>query len=97
MSCLYTWQITVTAVIQVVLNVSGEHRWLIHVLALNDKRGAAPIAQTLYREDADSHAQRQTQIAERKLLGQAHRVKAPDKKDRRNISKLKQTGWDSIF
>jgi len=77
--------------------VIGEYTWLIHVLALSDKRGAAPIAQTLYQEDAASHAQRQAQIAERKILGQAHPVKAPDKKDRREIAKLKQTGWESVF
>jgi len=75
--------------------VIGEYTWLIHVLALSDKRGSAPIAQALYREDAASHAQRQAQISERKLLGQAHPVKAPDKKDRRDIAKLKQTGWES--
>jgi ribosome-associated heat shock protein Hsp15 len=77
--------------------VIGEYTWLIHVIALSDKRGSAPIAQTLYREDANSHAQRQAHIAERKILGQAHPVKAPDKKDRREIAKLKQTGWESVF
>lgn len=77
--------------------VIGEYTWLIHVLALSDKRGSAPIAQTLYQEDSDSHARRQAQVAERKLLGQAHPVKAPDKKDRREIVKLKQTGWESVF
>jgi ribosome-associated heat shock protein Hsp15 len=78
--------------------VIGEYTWLIHVLALSDKREAAPTAQqTLYREYAASHAQRQAQIAEHKILGQAHPVKAPDKKDRREIAKLKQTGWESVF
>jgi len=72
----------------------GEYTWRITVLLFSDKRGSAPIAQTLYQEDADSYAQRQAHIAERKLLGQAHPVKAPDKKDRREIAKLKQTGWE---
>jgi len=72
-----------------------DYVWQLTVMALSNKRGAAPIAQTLYQED--SHARRQAQIAERKLLGQAHPVKAPDKKDRREIAKLKQTGWESVF
>jgi ribosome-associated heat shock protein Hsp15 len=74
--------------------VIGEYTWLIHVIALSDKRGSASIAQTLYQEDSDSHARRQAQVAERKQLGQTHPVRAPDKKDRREIAKLKQTGWD---
>jgi ribosome-associated heat shock protein Hsp15 len=73
--------------------VIGEYHWQLTVMALSDKRGAAPIAQTLYQEDADSHAARQAQISERKQLGQAYPIKAPDKKDRREIAKLKQTGW----
>jgi ribosome-associated heat shock protein Hsp15 len=77
--------------------VIGEYTWLIHVLALSDKRGAAPIAQTLYQEDSDNHARRQAQVAERKQLGQTHPVRAPDKKVRREIAKLKQTGWESVF
>lgn len=73
--------------------VIGDYAWQLTVMALSDKRGSAPIAQTLYQEDADSHAARQAQISERKQQGQAHPVKAPDKKDRREIAKLKQTGW----
>jgi len=75
--------------------VIGEYTWMIHVLALSDKRGSAPIAQTLYQEDSDSHTRRQLQVAERKQLGQAKPLRAPDKKDRREIAKLKQTGWES--
>jgi ribosome-associated heat shock protein Hsp15 len=75
--------------------VIGDYAWHLTIVALSNKRGSAPIAQTLYQEDAASHAQRQTQIAERKILGQAHPVKAPDKKDRREIAKLKQAGWES--
>ena len=74
--------------------VIGDYAWQLTVMALSDKRGPAPIAQTLYQEDADSHAKRQALIAERKQLGQAHSVRAPDKKDRREIAKLKQTGWE---
>jgi hypothetical protein len=64
------------------------------VLALSNQRGSAPIAQTLYEEDADSHAKRQSLIAERKALGQAHPMRAPDKQDRRDIQKLKKSWWD---
>lgn len=74
--------------------VIGDYAWQLTVMALSDKRGSAPIAQTLYQEDADSHARRQALIIERKQLGQAKPLRAPDKKDRREIAKLKQTGWD---
>lgn len=76
--------------------VIGTYTWQLTVIALSDKRGAAPIAQTLYQEDSDSHARRQAQVAERKQLGQTHPVRAPDKKDRREIAKLKQSGWESL-
>lgn len=74
--------------------VIGDYAWHLTVMALSDKRGSAPIAQTLYQEDADSHARRQALIIERKQLGQAKPLRAPDKKDRREIAKLKQTGWE---
>jgi ribosome-associated heat shock protein Hsp15 len=74
--------------------VIGDYSWEIKVLALSNQRGSAPIAQTLYEEDADSHAKRQSLIAERKALGQAHPVRAPDKQDRRDIQKLKKSWWD---
>lgn len=71
--------------------VIGDYAWQINIMSLCDKRSSAPIAQTLYQEDASSHAKRQAQIAERKQLGQAKPLKAPDKKDRREIVKLKQS------
>jgi ribosome-associated heat shock protein Hsp15 len=77
--------------------VIGDYAWQLTVIALSNKRGSAPIAQTLYQEDSDSHAKRQAQVAERKQLGQAKPLRAPDKKDRREIAKLKQTGWEGIF
>lgn len=73
--------------------VIGDYTWQIMVMALSNQRGSAPIAQMLYQEDVDSHARRQAQVAERKRLGQAHPSKAPDKKDRREITKLKQSFW----
>ena len=44
----------------------GEFTWQIEVLALSLQRGAAPIAQTLYREDAASLMRRNEQIAQRR-------------------------------
>jgi ribosome-associated heat shock protein Hsp15 len=76
--------------------VIGEYTWQLTVLALSDKRAAAPIAQTLYQEDVDSHALRQAQISERKVMGQTHPIRAPDKQDRRNIQKLKHSWSDLI-
>jgi len=74
--------------------VIGDYAWQLTVMALSNQRGPAPIAQTLYQEEADSHAKRQAQVAERKQLGQAKPLRAPEKKDRREIAKLKQTGWE---
>ncbi len=71
--------------------VIGDYAWQLTVMALSDKRGSAPIAQTLYQEDADSHAKRQAQVSERKQLGQAKPLRAPDKHDRREIVRLKKS------
>lgn len=44
----------------------GELTWQIEILALSLQRSAAPVAQTLYREDAASIARRTEQIAQRR-------------------------------
>ena len=44
----------------------GEFIWQIEIWGLSLQRSAAPIAQTLYREDAVSLARRQQQIVEHK-------------------------------
>lgn len=44
----------------------GELTWQIEILALSLQRSAAPVAQTLYREDAASIARRTEQISQRR-------------------------------
>lgn len=68
----------------------GEYTWDVTVLQLSSQRGAAPVARALYEESEASHARRQAQVADRKAMGATHQ-RAPDKKDRREIQKLKAT------
>ena len=59
------------------------------ILAISDKRTAAPIAQTMYEETEQSIAQREKD----KLLRQAAGVisqKRPDKKQRRQIHRFQR-------
>lgn len=68
----------------------GEHDWMLTVRALSAQRGPAPVAQTLYEEDADSRARRQQQVQDRKLNVQpAAAIKGrPTKRDRRLIHRF---------
>ena len=68
----------------------GEYEWSIEVLGLSMQRGAAPVAQTLYREDPESHLRRQQQVAERKaVINPAAPLKGrPTKRDRRQIHRF---------
>jgi ribosome-associated heat shock protein Hsp15 len=64
----------------------------LEVLAVSDKRQGAAVAQLLYQETADSQAQREKNQLARKMdtfhnPAPEHR---PDKKQRRQIIKLKQ-------
>lgn len=70
----------------------GYEEKTVTVLALSDQRRGATEAQALYRETAQSAAQREAQAAQRKMLGSApeHR---PDKKSRRELLRIKGC-WD---
>lgn len=68
----------------------GEYSWTIYVLQLSERRSSASIAQTRYREDERSKSKRHTQIEQRKQLGNQPAHKAPDKRDRREMSRLKR-------
>jgi ribosome-associated heat shock protein Hsp15 len=59
----------------------------IEVLLLSDLRGAASVAQTLYRETEASRELRQKAAAERKAMKQFEELPAgrPSKRDRRRI------------
>jgi ribosome-associated heat shock protein Hsp15 len=68
----------------------GEFDWMITVIALSMQRGPAPIAQLLYEEDPASHARRQQQVSEHKLVvSPAAAIKGrPTKRDRRQIHRF---------
>jgi len=64
----------------------------VQVEALSDKRGSAPIAQTLYKETEESIKNRELQSSKRRefYLMNPTPEKRPNKKQRRNIIKFKQ-------
>ena len=68
----------------------GEEHFEIELLALSDRRGPASVAQTLYRETAQSLAARQAIAEQKRMQGAApaHPGKRPDKRARRLILAL---------
>ena len=70
----------------------GTVHWTVAVRALNDKRGPASVAATLYEETADSIAARERQQAERRLAGPmgADLGARPTKQDRRRLDALRR-------
>ena len=62
----------------------------IEVLALSDQRGPASVAQTLYRETADSIERRETARLQRKAAAPLTPRTKPDKKSRRLIHRFKR-------
>ncbi len=70
----------------------GEERFIVHVAALSEQRGAAAVAQALYAETATSRAARE-RIAEMRRLtgaGRDHPPTRPDKHARRQLRALKE-------
>ena len=68
-----------------VTNDGGDFQ--VEVLLLSEKRGPAPVAQTLYRETEASRELRLKVAAERKAMKQFEELPAgrPSKRDRRRI------------
>ncbi len=66
--------------------------FIIHVRGLSDKRGPAPVAQTLYEETETSLAQRENQKQQRSLMADAgpRPDKRPSKRDRRHIIRFRR-------
>ncbi len=66
----------------------------VEVAGLSDARRSAPIAQTLYRETAESIARREAQAQRRKLYREpAHAIVGrPTKRDRRDLTRAKDFG-----
>jgi len=69
----------------------GEERLEVTVVVLSEKRGPAPVAQTLYQETEASLAAREAAQAQRKLgaSGLLRPPTRPDKQARRLIQKFK--------
>jgi ribosome-associated heat shock protein Hsp15 len=70
----------------------GANRWDVAVTGLNDKRGPAKVAATLYEETPGSQAAREQQARERRLarpLG-ADLGARPTKQDRRRLEALRR-------
>ena len=70
----------------------GGYEWLITVVRLSDRRGPASVARTLYDEDAASHARRQEQVANRRLMAEpaAERHGRPTKRERRQLERWRR-------
>jgi ribosome-associated heat shock protein Hsp15 len=68
----------------------GDFNWVLMVRGLSMQRGPAPAAQALYEEDPASHARRQQQASDRKLMGNpAAAIRGrPTKRDRRQIHRF---------
>lgn len=68
----------------------------VEVVALSDQRRGAPEARALYRETEESVARREREAEARRLTNQAmqHPLKRPDKKQRRDIRRFKESGED---
>jgi ribosome-associated heat shock protein Hsp15 len=72
-----------------VTNEGGDFE--IEVLLLNEMRGPAPVAKTLYRETEESQELREKAAAERKAMRQFETLPAgrPSKRDRRHIIRFR--------
>lgn len=70
----------------------GTEEFIIHIIALADKRGSAAIAQSLYEETPASIAARQKLAEQRKLDIETSPApaKRPDKKARRQIIRFQK-------
>lgn len=77
----------------------GLQEQTIVVEALSEQRGAATIAQTLYKETPESIELREISVSRRRMERAGLTVPSgrPNKKDRRALSQLKSldAGWDN--
>ena len=74
----------------------GHTEKTVQVLGLEEKRKSAPEAQKLYQETEDSINKREHEAALRKSMGAAAFIidHKPNKKERRQISRLKSDVFD---
>ena len=73
---------------------SGPYEHLITVLGVSERRGSAPVAQTLYEEDPGSRKAREEMAAHVRAMNAntGYESGRPTKKDRRDIERLKKRG-----
>lgn len=70
----------------------GHERLEVEVLQVSAKRGAASIAQELYRETVESRAARELEREAIRLQGASGPERRPGKADRRLLRRLKHGG-----
>ncbi|MEI2681315.1 ribosome-associated heat shock protein Hsp15 [Erwinia aphidicola] len=78
---------------ELVLRQGNDQRTVV-IEGVSDKRGPAAIAQQLYRETAESIEKREKVAQARKMnaLSMPHPDRRPDKKERRDLMKFKNSG-----
>lgn len=71
----------------------GDERLALEILALSERRGPADVAQTLYRETEESRTTREQLREQRRLSGEGlnHPLKRPNKQQRRELRRLKDS------
>jgi len=74
----------------------GDDLYVVAILGVSDTRGSAPIAQTLYAETDASRLARDIAREQRCLAQPTGPQSRPDKKSRRQISKLEKTPDDGL-
>jgi len=73
----------------------GELKWCVQVLKLIDKRVSAKLAVNCYEETTESIKARKDVLTENKMIYQSapRPAKHPDKKSRRELIKIKKSGF----
>ena len=73
---------------------SGPYEHIITVLGVSERRGSAPIAQALYREEPESIKAREVMAAHVRAMNAntGYESGRPTKKDRRDIERVRRRG-----
>ena len=73
----------------------GPYEHVVTVRGVSERRGSAPIAQTLYEEDAESKKAREAMAAHVRAMNAntGYESGRPTKKDRRDIEKIRRRDY----